>query len=482
MLGVLILLLMLGPGPGPGSDSSPGPGQTPSPPGPQTKIDAPGELDKLGASCGAFQVAGCAEELLTGQPAHVAIGTIAPQNGFSLGLAVVGHHETSAWQINWDTDAVGSFNGSWRAGLYVRLVPTGGKVPQPVFGRSKWLPNKANLTELPEHPVIGLTVQEISLSQLNFFGLGPASTTAGQTVFGMREFIGGVTGVRPLAGNLHLSVYGELYARSVSLEPRTGQPPPTIAALYDDVTAPGLSAPDSFLQLGEGFRLRPVLFSDTLRLNYDVSLRDDFALSHSTFTFHRLVVDLSHDIAIYRTTTRSWLPRAQNGPDECAVSSDDPSRSCSVDTKAMGLTRDLQGRVSVRVFLSDALTPAGHVVPFYFQPTIGGTDVNGQTALASYADYRFRAPTLLLLRSTFEHSIAGPVGGALIVDAAKVASRLNTLGASPWLHSVSAGITIRAGGIPEVYLLYARGGSEGSHTSFTINTALLGGTPRPSIF
>jgi hypothetical protein len=146
------------------------------------------------------------------------------------------------------------------------------------------------------------------------------------------------------------------------------------------------------------------------------------------------------------------------------------------------LGRDLQGRASFRVFLSDSLTPAGHVAPFYFQPTLGGTDVNGVTTLGSYADYRFRAPTLLLVRASLEHSIAGPVGAALLIDAAKVASRVGSLGSSPWLHSVSGGITIRAGGVPEVYLLYSRGGTEGSHTSFTINTALLGGTPRPSVF
>jgi hypothetical protein len=187
VLSILVLVITLGAG---GRESQ-APSRAAPTPG---QIDPAGEFDKIKASCGDFQLAGCAEQLLTGQPVHMAIGTIAPQNGFSLGVAVVGHHETPAWQLNWNTDAVGSFNGSWRAGVYVRLVPTGGRLPQPVFGRKNWLPSKANLTELPEHPVIGLTAQEISLSQLNFFGLGPSSTLAGQSVYGLREFVGGVTG------------------------------------------------------------------------------------------------------------------------------------------------------------------------------------------------------------------------------------------------------------------------------------------------
>jgi len=57
--------------------------------------------------------------------------------------------------------------------------------------------------------------------------------------------------------------------------------------------------------------------------------------------------------------------------------------------------------------ISESIASAGSVVPFYFQPTLGGSDVNGNTWLPSYNDYRFRAPNTLLLREAFEHSILG---------------------------------------------------------------------------
>jgi hypothetical protein len=487
---VLVLLLTMGMrGPDQAAPTAPSASQQ--------SVDAPGELDKLRASCGGFSTfASCGEELVTGQPLHFAFGSIAPQDGMGLGLAFVGHKTTPNWRINFDADGVGSFNGSWRGGLYIRLVDTRASTIGVQFGSQGMTPS-SNLTELPEHPVIGVTIQGLSLAQLNYFGLGPQTTTADAAVFGMREFIAGLTALKPIESALHASVYGEVNARSVDVRPRTGQTTPTIGALYDDATAPGLSQSQSFVQFGEGVRIRPDLFSDLLRLNYDVSLRDFVSLSDSSFTFHRLVVDLSHDIALYRSTTRTLLPRDANGPDECALSADPAQPSCAVDTKALhdaclktastpsacdAITRDLQGDVGFRILYSDSLTPAGHVVPFYFQPTLGGSDVNGNSMLASYQDYRFRAPTALLLRQSFEQSLWGPIGFALMLDEGKVASRATTLGSSPWLYTVSAGLTVRAGGAPEVYVLYSRGGPEGTHTSFTINTSLLGGSARPSVF
>jgi hypothetical protein len=102
-------------------------------------------------------------------------------------------------------------------------------------------------------------------------------------------------------------------------------------------------------------------------------------------------------------------------------------------------------------------------VPFYFQPTLSGSDINGSSSLASYQDYRFRAPNVLLLRESFEHSIWNlPLGVLLMADEGKVALTRGGLGQNPWQHSFSAGLTPRAGGFPQVSLLFSWGGSEGT--------------------
>src|SRR5579872_792076 len=90
-----------------------------------TGPDNPSEAYKLQHSCSNFKgLVDCGQELFTGQPVHIAVGSIAAQNGFGVGLAYVGHKTTENWRVTWDSDAVASDNGSWRAGLYLKFVNT----------------------------------------------------------------------------------------------------------------------------------------------------------------------------------------------------------------------------------------------------------------------------------------------------------------------------------------------------------------------
>jgi hypothetical protein len=444
-----------------------------TPPAPPPPVDSPGEIDKLKDSCGSLKVAGCATELLTGQPLHIAIGSIAPQNGFAAGLAYVGHMTPTNWRINWNADAVGSAS-AWRAGVYLKLVDTREALVGHHFG-TQGDAAKPNLTELPEHPVISIYAQTISLDKIDYFGVGPATTLADSAFFGMRQTIVGGSALKPVWQQLHGSLYGEINGRFVSLRAGRGASP-SIEQRFTDATAPGLLGQPAFAQLGEGLRIRPVLAADVIRLNYDVALRHYLATSNSKFTFHRLTVDLSHEFALYRQTTRVLLPRDANGPDECSVMTDPKHPECE------SITRDLEGRAGVRFFLSESITAAGHAVPFYFQPTLGGSDINGDTVLGSYQDYRFRAPNVMFVRESIEHSILGPVGVTVLADEGKVALTRGGLRSGPWLHSWSAGLTVRAGGFPVVSVLYSQGGTEGHHSSILVNTSLLGGSARPSLF
>ena|SRR5205807_5238083 len=88
-----------------------------------------------------------------------------------------------------------------------------------------------------------------------------------------------------------------------------------------------------------------------------------------------------------------------------------------------GIARDLQGSIGLRFFLAASMTPGGDVVPFDFQPTLGGLDINGNPSLPSYQDYRLRALSVMFLRGSFEHSVWSriPLGISLMADGGKVA-------------------------------------------------------------
>ena len=78
----------------------------------------------------------------------------------------------------------------------------------------------------------------------------------------------------------------------------------------------------------------------------------------------------------------------------------------------------------------------------------------------------------MVIRESFEHSIWNLlVGFTFIADQGRVALTRGGLGSSPWVHSFAAGLTLRAGGFPQVFVLFAWGGNEGTHTIASINTS-----------
>lgn len=436
------------------------------------------EAQDLASSCDGFsfgKIGSCAEVLFTGQPLHIAAGSLAPQNGFGFGPAFVTHWTPvgSSWRLNWDVDAVGTPNGSWRAGAYMTAIWD--RIPAiiPVPGGTS-AARKSTLA-VTEVPVFHLYAQAISLNKIDYFGEGPDTVEGDRTFFGMRETITGANAVFPVFKALNMSLLGEANGRFVDIRPSFGQGSPSIGDVYTPATAPGLADQPAFAQFGEGVRIRPQLAHGYVRLNYLVNFLEYVAPGNAQFSFNRLTVDLAHQFPLYKAT-RTLLPRDANGPDDCSVGLD--LHSCPA-----AITRNLEGSFGVRFWMNESFVSAGHSVPFYFQPTQGGSDINGDPALASYQDYRFRAPNSMLVRASFEHSIyTWPIGVTAMIDEGKVALDHSDLDFTHLLHSYSVGLTLRAGGFPMVYLLFSWGGHEGTHTGAIVDTSLLGGSSRPSLY
>jgi len=436
------------------------------------------ERGSFAGSCSHFDFKSfldCAQVLFTDHPLHIAVGSIAPQNGFGAGPAFVAHYTPNeTWRLSRNVDAVGSINGSWRAGAYMNAIYIRPRKFVAGRGRHGSSPEPTGL----ENPVFHLYAQTISLNKLDYFGLGPSTLESRRSFYGMRETIPGINVWWPVyqPPMAEISLYGELNGRFVAIRGSFGQPSPSIGALYTEATAPGLTAQPGFFQIGEGFRFKTksLFLNDHLRLNYLVTFQQYLAPGNSHFSFRRFTTDLSHQIPIY-STTRSYLSSSHNGPDDCSKGIDE--HTCP------SITENLEGSFGVRLFISESMAPSGHEVPFYFQPTLGGSDINGNQSLSSYQDFRFRAPNVLLLRGSFEHSIwKWPLGFAFMVDEGKVALARGDIAFNHLTHSFSTGLALRAGGFPQVFLLFSWGGKEGTHTIANVNTGLLGGSARPSLY
>jgi len=406
-------------------------------------------------------VPGCAYTLFTDHPLHIAAGSMPPQNGFGLGGAFVWSKNTRNWRMSWDFDAVGAFSGSWRAGGYMKMVHT----PHPA---------KPQIRATHPYTVFNFYAQSISLNKLNFFGLGNDTALPGKSLFGMSQTIVGASAIKPVFELpvihwLNLALLGEVNGRFVSIRGEQGQSVPSIETLYNDLSAPGLTNQPSFVQLGEGLRIKPAI--GNLQLNYMGKFQQFFAPSSSQNSFLRWTVDLDHTYSLYGNTRTMPGNTDTIGPDSCAPAGE--------NCPGISRTRNFNGSIDVRLLLSESITSATSAVPFYFQPTLGGSDINGGLALGSYQDYRFRAPNVLLLQESFEHSIWGPFGLKLMADQGRVALMRGDIGFSHLKHSFAGGLTLRAGGFPMISLMFAWGGPEGHHNIANMNTSLLGGSARP---
>ncbi|HXC95529.1 MAG TPA: hypothetical protein VNU92_07500 [Edaphobacter sp.] len=442
-------------------------------------------------ACGKFNFGGltdCGQTLVTGQPMHITVGGLAPQDGQAFGLAFVEHKNfANEWRTTYDIDGQATLNGSWRAGGYMKAYRLGGGNTYTVA------------------PLFNLYSQSISLTRVDYYGLGPNTSPLTHTTYGFSENITGVNAAIPFTGSwspARLALLGELNGRFPSVRPGTDSSIPSIGRFFNEATAPGLTQQPSYFQASEGVHFGPGLFKDRLRLDYIFQFQQYVAVGSSQFSFRRWNADFNHEIPLYaffpkKLAQKYYQNRAgaliYNGPDNCtgsnasrnisvaraAAAKPDPARPCPI----VSTTQKLEGSITLRAFISESIANRGSVVPFYFSPTVGGSDINGNAMLASYPDYRFRGPDLLLFRGTFEHSIGKlPVGGFFSVDEGKIALRRDDVSIDHLRHSFGAGVTVRAGGLPVIYFLFSWGGNEGHHTTATISPTLLGGSSRPSLF
>jgi hypothetical protein len=412
------------------------------------------------------------QTLVTGQPLHIALGSLAPQNGFAPGLAFVEHKDfVSERRLTFDLDAVASTNLSWRAGAYLTTykLPQSNQVIGVVMGTPT---SKMKTPSVQTAPIFNLYAEATSLNRLYFYGLGPGTTPSGKSAFGLTQTIAGAGAIVPLNRG-GISFTAEFNGRIPQLRPDTNESVPTIGALYTEATAPGLTRSATFLEPGVGIQIQPGYFHNTLRLHYLANFQDFDAVG-APYSFRRWTADIGQEFALHRKITLIAAD-PHNGPDSCA--------SSGTDCPHISTTINNEGSISLRLLLTGSVADGGNAVPFYFDPTSGGSNIDGNPILASYPDYRFRSPNLVLLRGTVEHSLPKlPLGVYFSADAGKSPLLRSDIDFNNLRTSYSVGLTVHAGGLPVVYLLFAWGGNEGTHTTFSISNTLLGASARPSLF
>jgi outer membrane protein assembly factor BamA len=261
--------------------------------------------------------------------------------------------------------------------------------------------------------------QRYDFPEETFFGLGPASRREDEATYGLQNAVVGANGgVRVLPA---LTVGGGLDYLTPSVSARDASQ--TITALFDPADVPGLLEQPDFLryQASADLNYREPSGNPRRGGRYLVTYSRFDDRDSGRYSFNRVDVDLQQYIPLLK------------------------------DRRVLAL----------RALASMADAGDGHVVPFYFQPTLGGPD-----DLRGFRRFRFRDRNALLLQAEYRWEIFTAVDGAIFYDAGKVAARREDLD----LHDLESdyGIGFRFGTINGVFLRIegAFGSAGGKHFVF----------------
>lgn len=344
----------------------------------------------------------------TGEGFHPALGSIVPGSGFAGGVAFNLERALSSLPLRSQSsiEARGSFNKFWVAGGQLSLLGSGDRAGN-------------------RHNHANFVVRHADLPELGYYGIGSLSQKNAQTAFGLGDTTAEATINFPVPKDF--SFTGRLAGISTNPRGFHDSSTPSIEQGFTQGNTPALNTSVTDVVYGGGVDWT---YPEEERLRgYRAQVTSAMQWFHGTN-----VTGYS-----FRRFDATWVQKYT--PD---------------------VGTDL-GTIQVYARLTESLATSGNSIPFYQQPTLGGTDVENQPTLRSYPDYRFRAPNLMLFQGEYERTIYHqlPLGFLFFYDVGKVGNR-SDLDFKHMPHSFGAGITVHAGALPLVRLYYAWGGHEGN--------------------
>jgi hypothetical protein len=287
----------------------------------------------------------CAIRIFELEPIAPSVGKIVPGSGEGFGIASNVKIPADRWVNTWSSQVRGSTTNFWIAHSQLEFQRL-------IFDGANYNPN------------ISLSATYWNLPQMPLYGLGSDTLKSDVVDFSQHEVFGGVnanypfkiqsttndrTGATTYRGALVASAVFEVRAPHVS-----------------GVSAPGVMSPagsDLFVRSGAALQYRHQILDPTTILQ--VSFDDYHDADSGRYSFER--IEATGDQVLF--------------------------------------SQPAAGRLFVHGRVSTSNASGGSTVPFYYQETLGGSDIDGVDTLRGYVDYRFRAPHLWLSQITYERAI-----------------------------------------------------------------------------
>jgi len=438
----------------------------------------------------------CVEAIFSASPAHLTFSSMPPGNGFAIGgvLEQNNHYVSpfalpgavrlssgnaaerppdyspgglpslgSLWSADGRLAAVASINGSWLATGQLTLMPKG-YVPLHRTDHNGVEVSCNKLRNLCTKQVFGIHFEgsHRSLQTVSFYGVG-AGSPAVKYIFRENDTFGSFRAVLPLQD--WLSIEGGFEYRQPDLPASSAVN--SVNNNFNNTTAPGLASQPGFAHSYIALRTSPLLYSspktDDKDLNHTGPLMKRYLLStfrnsaeyhwwaaqgDSSQSFQQFVFDADENIQL-ATRVRRYVQVADTKGSRFLYSM--LARACGdsginwkepTDYVLKVRQRCRFGDLDLRSHIVTSMTRSGSAVPYYLQPTVGGSDIDSRPSLRGFPDYRFRAADALFVQTDYSIPVRDPIGLLLYYDAGTVGPTFSSLSFANLRQDGGVGITL----------------------------------------
>jgi hypothetical protein len=422
---------------------------------------------------------------------HLTLSSIAPGNGMPIGVVWEKriHNVSSPFGVsNAGSDAtqgnksltdlkaaiVFSTNSSWYATGSLVWLP-------PLPYRHENRPNGQvchKLGLLCTESVFGihLYVTNGTFQSINFFGLGPSSSNSSAS-FRQSQVYGGAEARMPIWN--WLAAEGQIE----NLQPEITVHGGISSGPLTEQTAPGFGAQPDFMHYGAGFRTHfqvisepytddppttppgvppPLLQKHKLILIFDNSAMEHWFTDQDTghYSFRQLALEGQETIQLHFVIRRFVAPSSMTTRLKVL------KHFCNSRASGLKVHDECSfGEFRIRPLLTLSTSDSG-VVPFYLQPTLGGSDIQSRPTLRGFENYRFRAPDSAMVGIDYEIPVYNPLGALVFYDVGQVGNTISELSFAHARQDGGMGVTLRIQNtaIAQIYLAYGAG--HGSHFGY----------------
>jgi hypothetical protein len=439
-------------------------------------FSAYGSAQTISVSCPRFfddrhQAIACTEALFSQDKYHFTLASLPPSNGFGPGLVLIKKIRdttgTPPREYALDLSVTGAVttNSSWLAGGDLEWLP-----PLPYQADPSGAGGlKLGKLRSTERAGLHLSAVHRSIRTLYFFGNGSGSPDT-RHVFAQDDTSVDATARMPLSR--WLTMTGESEVLSTTLPAISDAS--AVAATVPPVLLPGLISQPVFLHNSVGastsFSLRAFGPLEELPKQNDPHFQNlllvDFknGLAYhwqqpadgSPFSFRQFIYEGDQTVTVHgvlrnffdakRRPVARYLCQGNKKTDECDF-----------------------GQFDIRTRLVLTQTSGVNQVPFYLQPTLGGTDIDSRVTLRGYDNYRFRAPDLALVQFEYGIPVYDPIGVFVFYDAGTVGNTISDLSVTQFRQDAGSGVSVRLRGHVVAQTFYAFGAGHGGRWNYNFN-------------